>query len=92
MFRKVDIANIVSESTTDGEYKEYKPGKCALCGKETLTDQFGFCENCGDRLVRLDNVPLLTIVPIPTLPIDVIKIPEAFRNAAHAFKETLNKE
>ena len=57
-----------------------------------MTDQFGFCEKCGERLVRLDNVPWLTIVPIPTLPIDVVKIPEAFRNAAHAFKETISKK
>ena len=83
------MENAINETLTEDDEKHYSEGQCALCGKKGLVDQFGFCEECGKRFVRLD-VPLLTIVPIPYIKIG--KIDKAFKEGIRAFKETLKEE
>lgn len=90
LVKDVNLKDINSEIVTGEEEKQYHNGKCAFCGKEKMVDQFGFCEDCGNRMVRLENIPLLTIVPIPYIPIGKIK--EAFKESYWTFKEVLNRE
>lgn len=70
IIKKISLRDVIDENTIPEEEKDYNPGKCILCGKDTLIDQSGFCEDCGKRIVQL-KVPLLTIVPIPYIPISV---------------------
>lgn len=89
---KVTLRDIVDEVNIDQEDKIYHSGKCCFCGKETAVDQFELCVNCGERFVRLENIPLLTIVPIPYIPIDPKKISFAFKEAISTFKEKITEE
>ncbi len=91
MFKRIPIQNIADENNISEEQKIYAPGKCLLCGKQTEIDQFDFCKDCSKKLVKLD-VPLLTIVPIPYIKIDAIKIPKACKAAIESFKEVMKEE
>ncbi len=90
LVKDVSLKDINAEIITEDQEKEYHTGKCAFCGKETAIDQFGFCATCGERMVRLDNIPLLTIVPIPYIKIGKIK--EAIKESVWTFKEGMSRE
>ena len=90
--KTLSLKELANEVTLDQEEKIFTSGKCALCGKETLTDQFDFCEDCGKRMVRLEGIPLLSLVPIPYIKIDMLKIPTAFKEAVYTFKEVMKSD
>ena len=90
IIKKVSLRDIIDENAIPDEEKEYNPGKCGLCGKDTLIDQNGYCEDCGKRLVQL-KVPLLTIVPIPYIPIN-IDIKFGDKSAWEFIKDTFKKK